>query len=79
MSAHRRMQVDLWYPTADDPKEVEISLMAVRAANSIVVDYDFRRDGYRIRMSTIFEWEADDEVCDEGLVEVAFIPAWVEA
>lgn len=77
--------VDLWYPrvgipnrTDDQPTEVRVDLVDVRAANSIVIDYDFGRDGYRVRMSTIHEWDADDEVMDEGLVEVAFIPSWVE-
>jgi hypothetical protein len=84
MSDTRTIQaVDLWYPrldgsrTPDQPTEVRIGLMDVRAADDIVIDYDFDRDGYRIRMPTIHAWDIDDEVCDEGLVEVAFIPAWV--
>jgi hypothetical protein len=78
------MNVDLWYPRldksrkSDEPTEIRIGLMDVRAASDILIDYDFDRDGYRIRMPTIFEWKLDDEVCDEGLIEVAFIPAWVD-
>ena len=78
-----REHVDLWYPMVKDPKrtpdhptEVEIELVDVRAANSVVVDYDHHRDGYRIRMASKLEWEADDLVMDEVLVEVGFIPAW---
>lgn len=84
MAAVKRKDVELWYPTVDDlnrtddqPTEVRIDLIAVRAADCIVVDYDFDRDGYRVRMPTIREWgEFDDDLEDEGLVEVAFIPAW---
>lgn len=83
MEPPHRKQIDLWYPnvptldrTPEQPTEVEISLMHVRAARSIVVDYDFARDGYRIRMASVGQWEADDKVCDPKEVEVAFVPAW---
>ena len=78
-----RLHIDLWYPgvkdpkrTADHPTEVEVELVDVRAANAILIDYDFERDGYRIRMDSVLSWAADDDVCDPKPVEVAFIPAW---
>jgi hypothetical protein len=77
-------RVDLWYPrnpgprTADEPTSVRISLMDVRAADDLIIDYDFDRDGYRVRMATVHEWEPDETEFDPKLVEVAFIPSWVE-
>jgi hypothetical protein len=80
-----RSRIDLWYPrvedterTPDHPQEVEVDLIDVRAANSLVIDYDFDRDGYRLRMSTVFEFDSADGEPDEGLVEVGFVPAWVK-
>ena len=68
--------VDLWYPRTDDPNRtsdhptsVRVGLMDVRAADDVVIDYDFDRDGYRIRMS------AD---VDAPLVEVAFVASSVD-
>lgn len=77
------LSVDIWYPrngnngrTADQPVAVEVGLIDVRAADSIRIHYDFERDGYVIRQASKFEWAADDEVCDPGWQEVAFIQAW---
>ena len=76
--------IDLWYPrtgphTPEEPTSVRIGLVDVRAADDIVIDYDFERDGYRIRMATIHEWSDVEEMekVGEGLVEVAFVPSWV--
>jgi hypothetical protein len=81
---HLVQRVELWYPRVHDPKrepdqptEVHVSLIDVRAADRIIIDYDFVRDGYRIRMATVHEWEPDDpNIGDPKLVEVAFVPAW---
>jgi len=80
-----RKHVNLWYPnvdigkprTEDEPTEVSVGLMHVRAADDIVIDYDFSRDGYRIRMRHVKDpcIPSDDEECP--LEEVAFIPAWL--
>lgn len=75
-------RIDLHYPrvaiesrTEDEPTAVRIGLEDVRAADDIVIDYDFDRDGYRIRMPTVHEWTCSGPG-DEGLVEVAFVKAW---
>ena len=77
-----RQHVDLWYPRNDDPLRTEneptqivVGLTDVRAANDIYIDYDFERDGYRIRKATVFEWPITDMFCDPVLVEVAFVSA----
>ena len=79
-----RAQVDLWYPrleddiprTPDQPTEVAVGLVDVRAADEIIIDYDFERDGYRIRMET-GRGEDGEETENTKLVEVAFIPSSV--
>lgn len=70
--------VDIWYPQSDDgrPKFLTVGLMDVRAADSIRISYDFDRDGWKVEQASIFEWEADDPVCDPDWQEVAFIAAW---
>ena len=72
-------RVELWYPRSDGPQSVDtirVSLMDVRAANDLVIRYDFDRDGYSIQQPTIHEWAIGDDPSNEGLVEVAFVPAW---
>jgi hypothetical protein len=77
---------DLWYPritdgtprTENEPTEIRVGLVDVRAADDIVIDYDFERNGYRIRMATIHDWHPDDKECDEGFKEVGFIPAYID-
>lgn len=81
-----KLSIDLWYVRCDGTKikAVEVGICDVRAANSIVVDYDFDRDGYRIRMlkypqeERVVKEEGDfvQVECVDELVEVAFIPAW---
>ena len=50
--------------------------MDVRAADNIRISYDYDRDGWVVEQSSIFEWDADDEECDEDWQEVAFVKAW---
>lgn len=70
--------IELWYPRIKgNQKYIEIGLMDVRAADGIRISYDFDRDGWKIEQASIFEWDIDDNVCDEGWQEVAFIQAWV--
>ncbi|MHB8330771.1 MAG: hypothetical protein ACYDDA_05290 [Acidiferrobacteraceae bacterium] len=83
--------IDIFYPrlprsevvnvdrsrSADEATSVRIRLMDTRAADDLLIDYDFERDGYRIRMATVHEWEPEDTVMDPKLVEVAFVPSWV--
>ena len=49
---------------------------ATRASGGIRVSFDYARNGYKIEQPTIFVWEMEDKVCDQGWREVAFIPAW---
>jgi hypothetical protein len=50
--------------------------MDVRAADDILIEYDFERDGYVIKQASKFVWDADDPVCDQDWQEVAFVQAW---
>jgi hypothetical protein len=67
----------LWYPrltdisrTSEQPTMIVLGLDDVRAADDMFIDYDFERNGYRIRMVENEEWDEDGT----GLVEVAFVP-----
>lgn len=68
--------VELEYPRTNRNRSIRIGLSDVRAADDIRVSYDFDRDGWKIEQASVFQWAADDEVCDEGWTEAAFIPAW---
>lgn len=69
--------VSLWYPRSEGhPKEIDLGLMDVRAADSIRISYDFARDGWVIKQASRFEWPAGDTVMDEDWQEVAFVQAW---
>jgi|WetSurMetagenome_2_1015567.scaffolds.fasta_scaffold282249_1 hypothetical protein len=88
MSAAMQKLVDLWYPnvdlekqrTEDEPTEIVVGLMHVRAASDITIDFDFDfdfdRNGYRIRMRRYGTEPASEDDCP--LEEVAFIPAYLE-
>ena len=74
--------VNLFYPRStdiprseDQPITIHVGLDDVRAADDMVIDYDFDRDGYRIRM--VRERREDNVDHDVELVEVAFVPARV--
>jgi gentisate 1,2-dioxygenase len=67
---------DLWYPGPENCTQVEVGLVHVRAADSILIRYDFNRDGYQILQASKFSWEAGDPVCDPDWQEVAFVQAW---
>lgn len=54
---------------------IEVGLMAVRAADSIRVHYDFKRDGYVITQASRFTFE-ENEPIDMDWQEVAFVRAW---
>jgi len=69
--------IELWYPRLEGEKKyIRVGLMDVRAADDIRISYDFDRDGWVIEQASIFKWAGDDEVCNEGWAEVAFIQAW---
>jgi hypothetical protein len=71
-------QAEFWYPEINEPAShyLEVGLMHVRAADNIRIHYDGDRDGWVIEQASVFAWDADDEIRDEGWIEVAFIPAW---
>jgi len=73
----QRLSFDFWYPRIEEHiNEIEVGLSDVRAADSILISYDFVRDGYVIKQASTFSWEADDEKMDSNWQEVAFIKAW---
>ena len=78
----KEARAELWYPRSEGPDNVDrvrVSLYDVRAANDLVIQYDFDRDGYSIQQPTIHEWPIDSDSHDEGLVEVAFVAAWASS
>ncbi len=72
------VRVDLIYPRIQPAKAVIVGLEDVRAADEILVRYDFDRDGWSISQPSVSQWAADDEVCDPQWKEVAFVRAWAQ-
>ena len=72
------LAVDLNYPRNTDSQinTIQVGLIDVRAADDIQIKYDFDRDGWVVMQASIFEWDVEDTIRDEGWVEVAFIQAW---
>ena len=69
-------EVELMYPRSSPIQFIELGLCCVRAADNIRVSYDFDRDGWKIEQASTFEWDMDDEVCDQDWQEVSFVQAW---
>jgi hypothetical protein len=61
------------------PRYVRVDLMDVRAANTLVIHYDLERDGWAIESPTKMGWEDGEDLYDERLEEVAFVPAYSAA
>jgi hypothetical protein len=76
MSAH---VVRISYPR-DNPSKAyaRIILEDIRAANDLIIHYDFERDGWVIESPTKFVWTVDEDSFNEELEEVGFIPAYSE-
>jgi hypothetical protein len=73
------VHAELWYPrNAGNPTEIRVGLVDVRAADDIVIRYDFDRDGWAVFQDESRETDWGFETVRE-LVEVAFIPAWLLA
>lgn len=72
------LHIDLWYPDvpSSDIKKMVLGLIDIRATDNIRISYDKSRDGWKIEQASTFEWEVDDEECDPGWQEAAFIQAW---
>ncbi len=57
-------------------KFIEVNQESVRASDGIRITYDYDRDGWSIMQPTRLSWSCDDEVCDEGWTETAFVESW---
>lgn len=57
-------------------KYFEIDQESVRASDGIRLHYDYDRDGWVIEQPTKLIWLANDDPCDMGWKEVAFIQSW---
>lgn len=72
----RSASFQFWYPrTEGHVNELLVGLSDVRAADSILIHYDFDRDGYVIQQASRFSWAEGEEI-DQDWQEVAFIQAW---
>jgi hypothetical protein len=70
------VHAELWYPrNGDNPTQIQVGLVDVRAADNIVVRYDFDRDGWVIYQDET-RWVGGHIERVREDVEVAFIPAW---
>lgn len=66
----------LYYPREENnPSEIIIGLVDVRATNDIQISYDFVRDGWSIQSDFTNPSQVDGPHVHE-LSEVSFIPAW---
>lgn len=66
------------YPRSNPlASHVRVELEDVRAANDLVIHFDFDRDGWVIESPTKMSWEIGEDY-DEQLEEVAFVSAWSE-
>lgn len=75
--AGRCIDVALWYPNQPNSiNTIKVSLVDVRAADSILISYDKGRDVWSIKQASTFAFAADDTVCDPDWQEVAFVQAW---
>ena len=70
------ISIELFYPRNNKVKKIRVALSDIRAADDILIEYDFGRDGWIIKQASIFRWDADDKICDPDWQEVAFIQAW---
>lgn len=71
-----RVCLDLWYPRSEPISKIEVGLVDVRAADGLLIEYDFDRDGWSIKQASTFSWDIDDQVCNPDWQEVAFVRAW---
>jgi hypothetical protein len=72
----RRITVDLWYPRLPEfPDEVHVGLTDVRAAEDLVIRFDFDRNGW-VLLQEEFTEVADGLMPTGQTTEVGFVPAW---
>jgi hypothetical protein len=70
------IHLDLWHPREEGaPSKLELGLVDDHPVDSLLVEYDFDRDGWSIRQASQFPGPVDDT---HGLewAEVAFVKAW---
>lgn len=74
------LEVNMWYPGVKGPgtiSEVRVGIVDTRAADDIVVRYDFDRDGYVVLQERSVE-DGYGGIDGTGeMVERAFVPAWL--
>lgn len=70
------ISIELLYPRCSPVSKILVGLADTRAADDILIEYDFERDGWIIKQASTFSWDANDEICDPDWQEVAFIQAW---
>jgi hypothetical protein len=67
---------ELWYPRNEGaPTEVRIGLTDVRAADDLIIRFDFERNGW-VLLQEEFTEVADGLVPTGQTTEVGFVPAW---
>ena len=76
-NAGETIHLDIWHPREPGcPNQVELGLVdEEHRADSIVLAYDFERDGWSIRQASQFPGPID-ETHGQGWREVAFVKAW---
>ena len=76
----RSIKVDLEYPRMEDKKDfVLLQLLDVRAANALIISYDFDRDGWVIA-SNLYDPDIDAWIDQPDIPrEVSFVPSWPTA
>jgi hypothetical protein len=57
----------------EERSTITISLCHVRSADDIMIKFSAERNGWVIEQQSVFEWDADDKVCDPVWKEVAFV------
>jgi len=68
--------IDINYPRHNRLKYVHVGLCCVRAAEDILIGYDFDRDGWVIHQQKHTQLEGGCCETLDGWHEVAFVQAW---
>ena len=75
------LNVDMMYPDYDltQTSVVNVGISCVRAADSLMIRFDFTRNGYSIMMERTYEADGYQGTFDPPIFdELAFVPAWNE-
>lgn len=72
------ISIGLTYPNISTCgiKFIEIDQESVWASDGIRITYDYGRDGWSIMQPMKLCWAAEDDVCDMGWTETAFVTSW---